>query len=152
MPKFLILKHYTGGPEPLPSCTPMSELTTDEIRAHIEFQRHVCQLLVESGEFVGAEGLSPEGVYVRYDGEGRPPVTDGPFPESKELIAGWFLVDVESKERAYEIAALASSEPGAGGLPMQEWLEVREVLGGSEETPIDDVVSMITATAWPTAG
>lgn len=57
-------------------------------------------------------------------------MTDGPFPESKELIAGWFLVDVESRERAYEIAAYASSEPGAGGLPMHEWLEVREVMSG----------------------
>lgn len=130
MPKFLLLKHYNGGPEPLPGCTPMSEWTPAEITAHIAFQRHVCEMLTERGEFVGAEGLSPEGTYVRYDGEGRPPVTDGPFPDSKELVAGWFLIDVESKERAYEVAAYASSEPGAGGQPMHEWLEVREVMSG----------------------
>ena len=132
MPKFLLLKHYNGGPEAHPNCVPMSEWTPQEIDAHIAFQRHVGDLLRERGEFVDAQGLSPEGAYVRYGGPNAAPVvTDGPFPEAKELIAGWYLVDVESAARAHEIAAYVSSAPGRGGEPIHEWLEVRPFLTAS---------------------
>jgi hypothetical protein len=80
---------------------------------------------VESGEFVSEGALSPEGTFVRYDGEGQPPVTDGPFAETKDLIAGFMIIDVESQERAYEAAAELSAAPGQGGRPIYEWLEVR---------------------------
>lgn len=130
MPKYLLLKHYTGGPEPHPSCAPMSEWTEDEITAHIAFQRHVGDLLRERGEFVDAQALSPDRTYVRYGGPDAAPVTtDGPFPETKELAAGWFLIDVESEARAHEVAAYVSSAPGPGGQPIYEWLEVRPVMG-----------------------
>ncbi|HEX5562332.1 MAG TPA: YciI family protein [Nocardioidaceae bacterium] len=129
MPKYLLLKHYSGGPEPLPSCVPMSEWTADEITAHIAFQHEVVRMLTESGELVDARGLSTEGAYVRFGGPGAAPVvTDGPFPETKELVAGWFLVDVDSKDRAHEIAAHASSAPGKDGEPIHEWIEVRPVM------------------------
>ena len=129
MPKYLLLKHYNGGPEPLPNCVPMSEWTPDEITAHIAFQHEVGRILREQGEFVDAQGLSPEGAYVRYGGTGAAPVvTDGPFPEAKELIAGWYLVDVESQARAHEIAAYVSSAPGKDGQPIHEWIEVRAVM------------------------
>jgi len=128
MPKFLILKHYNGGPTPA-QFAPMSKWTPEEVDAHIEFQRHVVRLLQDNGEFVDAQALSPEGSYVQYGGKGNPPVlTDGPFPESKELIAGWFIVDVDSVQRANEIAAYVSSAPGPGGEPIYEWLEVRPVM------------------------
>jgi hypothetical protein len=128
MPKYLLLKHYRGGPEP-PAYTPMSEWTEEEISAHIAFQRHVAELLRERGEFVDAQALSPEGTYVRYGGPDAAPVTtDGPFPETKELAAGWFLIDVDSEARAYEVAAYVSSAPGQGGEPIYEWLEVRPVM------------------------
>jgi hypothetical protein len=65
---------------------------------------------------------------VRFDGEGRPPVTDGPFPETKELIAGWMMIDVDSYERALEVAAALSAAPGPGGEPIHEWLELRPLL------------------------
>jgi hypothetical protein len=81
--------------------------------------------LRERGEFVSEGALSPEGTFVRYDGEGRPPVTDGPFAETKDLIAGFMIIDVESQERAYEAAAELSAAPGQGGRPIYEWLEVR---------------------------
>jgi hypothetical protein len=129
MPKYLLLKHYNGGPEPMPNCVPMSEWTSDEITAHIAFQREVVRVLTENGEMVDAQGLSPDGAYVRYGGPGAAPVvTDGPFPEAKELVAGWFLVDVESEARAHEIAAFASSAPGRNGEPIFEWIEVRAVM------------------------
>jgi hypothetical protein len=128
MPKYLLLKHYRGGPEPL-AYAPMSEWTEEEISAHIAFQRHVADLLRDRGEFVDAQALSPEGTYVRYGGPDAAPVTtDGPFPETKELAAGWFLIDVESEARAYEVAAYVSSAPGQGGEPIYEWLEVRPVM------------------------
>jgi hypothetical protein len=75
-----------------------------------------------------AQALSPEGTFVRYDGEGRPPVTDGPFAETKDLIAGWMVIDVETYERALELAGELSAAPGAGGKPIHEWLEVRPFL------------------------
>lgn len=129
MPKYLLLKHYNGGPEPLPGCVPMSEWSANDITAHVAFQREVGRMLTENGELVDAQGVSPEGAYVRYDGPDAPPVvTDGPFPETKELVAGWYLVDVDSQARAHEIAAHVSSAPGKDGEPIHEWIEVRAVM------------------------
>ena len=70
----------------------------------------------------------PRATWVRYDGEGRPPVTDGPFAETKDLIAGWMVIDVDSYERAVELAGELSAAPGAGGKPIHEWLELRPFL------------------------
>lgn len=129
MPKYLLLKHYSGGPEPVPGCVPMNEWTEDEISAHIAFQREVGRMLSERGELVDAQAVSPEGAYVRYGGPGAAPVvSDGPFPEAKELVAGWYLVDVDSASRAHEIAAYVSSAPGKGGEPIYEWVEVRPLM------------------------
>lgn len=129
MPKFLLLKHYNGGPEPV-ACPPMSEWTPEEVSAHIEFQFEVGRTLRESGEMVDAQGLAPDGAWVRYGGpDSGPVVLDGPFPETKELVAGWYLIDVDTEQRAYEVAAHVSSAPGAGGKPIHEWIEVRRVMG-----------------------
>jgi hypothetical protein len=81
-----------------------------------------------TGEFVDENALSPDGTWVRYDGDGRPPVTDGPFAETKDLIAGWMIIDVDSHERAVELAGELSAAPGQGGKPVYEWLEVRPFL------------------------
>jgi hypothetical protein len=81
--------------------------------------------LEKTGEFVDAQGVGQEGAWVRYDGEGRPPVVDGPFAETKDLIAGWMIIDVESWDRAVQLAGELSAAPGAGGKPIHEWLEVR---------------------------
>jgi hypothetical protein len=131
MAKYLLLKHYRGGPEfaGLDFCeTPMDQWTPEEVSAHIGFMGDVAEQLRERGEFVDAQGLSPEGTFVRFDGEGKPPVTDGPFAETKDLIAGWMVIDVESVERAHEAAALLSSAPGPNGVPIKEWIEVRPFL------------------------
>ncbi len=135
MPKYLLLKHYRGGPE-APGFAPMDQWTADEVSAHINFQHEINKMLVERGEFVDARGLSPDGAWVRYGGpDAAPVVLDGPFPETKELVAGWFLIDVDSQERAYEVAALASSAPGQGGEPIHEWLEVRQVMEAPPTEP-----------------
>jgi hypothetical protein len=84
-----------------------------------------------TGEFVSGDALMPDGAFVRYDGEGRPPVVDGPFPETKDLVAGWMIIDVESWDRAVELAGELSAAPGPGGEPIREWLEVRPLFGGT---------------------
>ena len=118
MPKYLLLKHYRGGPEPHHSFPPMDQWAPEDVEAHIAFQRHVSELLQENGEYVGVEALTPARTWVRYGGPDAAPVTtDGPHPETSDLIAGWFMIDVESHERALEIAAYVSSEPGPGGEP-----------------------------------
>ncbi len=129
MPKYLLLKHYRGGPEAHHPYPPMDQWDPADVEAHIAFQRHVNDLLEENGEFVDARALTPERTWVQYGGPDAAPVTtDGPHPETSDLVAGWFMIDVESRERALEIAAYASSAPGPGGEPINEWIDVREVM------------------------
>lgn len=99
-----------------------------DIEAHIAFMRDLNQKLVASGELVDAQGLSApsQAKLVRAGKDGKP-VTDGVFAESKEFLAGYWMVDVPSAERAYEIAALASAAPGVGGVPLYMSIEVRQV-------------------------
>ena len=129
--KYLLLKHYRGGPDPVGDRVPMDRWTPEEVDAHMQYMRDFAARLEETGEFVDAQALAPEGTFVRYDGEGRPPVTDGPFAETKDLIAGWMIIDVDTRERALELAGELSAAPGAGGEPLREWLELRPFLTGS---------------------
>src|SRR6195952_27995 len=125
MPKFLLLKHYAG------TTTPMTEWTPGEVEAHMQFQRDLVQEIADNGELVRVDALTGPDLakIVTYGGRGAAPVvTDGPFPESKEFLAGYFMIDVESAERAYEIAAKASAGPGSGGKPLYERIEGREVM------------------------
>lgn len=104
----------------------------EDFQAHIAFMHTFNQELIKAGELVGAEGLAPPGEarVVRAGKEGAPAVTDGPFAESKEFLAGYWIVEVEQPERAYEIAAKASAAPGPGGKPLIIPLEVRQVMSG----------------------
>ena len=102
----------------------------EELQAHIGFMLDLNKQLTEAGELVGAEGLAApaEAKIVRAGKNGVPAVTDGPFAESKEFLAGYWIVEVDRPERAYEIAARASSAPGSGGAPMSIPIEVRQVM------------------------
>ncbi|MEU5383650.1 YciI family protein [Kitasatospora cineracea] len=124
MAKYLLLKHYRGAPEP-EGFVPMDKWTPEEVTAHIQYMRDFAAKLEGTGEFVDAQALAPEGTWVQYGGEGKPPVTGGPFAETKDLIAGWMVIDVDSHQRALELAAELSAAPGAGGEPIHEWLELR---------------------------
>ena len=128
MTRFMLLQNYGAT---LACDVPMSEWDPADIRAHIAFQKALNEELGESGELVDAQGLAgPElARFVTFDGVGAPVVTDGPFPESKELLAGYRIVDVESEARAIEIAAKASAAPGPGGVPIQNPIEVRQIMG-----------------------
>lgn len=103
----------------------------DDFKAHIGFMHGLNRDLHEAGELVGAEGLAAPGEarVVRAGADGVPAVTDGPFPEAKEFLAGYWIVDVDRPERAYEIAARASAAPGPGGAPLMIPIEVRQVMG-----------------------
>ena len=98
MAKYLLLKHYRGGPAPVVDIDPMDQWAPADVDAHVQWMRDFATKLEESGEFVNHQALSPEGTFVRYGGEGKPPVTDGPFAETKDLIAGWLIIDVETYE------------------------------------------------------
>jgi len=101
-----------------------------------DFQRHVAHLkrlgqeLRDAGELVSTEGLvgPSQARIVRAGRDGAPEVTDGPFAESKEFLAGYWIVDVDTPQRAYEIAARQSSAPGPGGRPLNTPVEVRELM------------------------
>jgi hypothetical protein len=102
----------------------------DDIKAHIAFMHRLNTELRDAGELVGAEGLATPGEakIVRAGKNGVPAVTDGPFPEAKEFLAGYWIVETETPERAYEIAAKASAAPGPGGTPLILPIEVRQVM------------------------
>ena len=100
-----------------------------DLQAHIVFMIGLNKELRESGELVSAEGLSfPDQARLVRAGQNGAPVTDGVFPESKEFLAGYWIVDVESAERAYAIAAKVSAAPGPGGAPLNMPIEVRPVM------------------------
>ena len=129
--RYMLLQNY-GEVES--GCAPMAEWTPEEIKAHIDFQHALNAELLERGELVDAQGLAgpDQAKFVVSDGVGAPVITDGPFPESKELLAGYRLIDVETLDRALEIAAQASAAPGQNGAPIRDRIEVRQVLGAPD--------------------
>ena len=123
--KFMLLQHYS----PAENCAvPMYEWRPEDIQAHVAFQQALNAELLANGELVDAQGLSDVAKTVTNVGS-ESKITDGPFPESKELLAGYRLVDVDSVERALEIAAQASAAPGPNGVPIGDHIEVRQILG-----------------------
>ena len=100
-----------------------------DLEAHIAYMMNLNQDLSKSGELVSAEGLTfpDQAKRVRAANDGTP-ITDGVFPESKEFLAGYWIVDVATPERAYALAARASAAPGPGGAPLNMWIEVRPIM------------------------
>jgi hypothetical protein len=129
MPRFLLIVNYDDGVIDVP----MDQWTPDEIAAHMNYYEALNRDLIESGELVEGTILAHPRLarVVRSDGASPPVVTDGPFPESKEVVAGFQVVDVESEARAVEIAARVSAVPGPAGVPLQQPIEVRQVMSGS---------------------
>ncbi len=101
-----------------------------DIQTHFAFLKRLNTELSESGELVANEPLaSPDQAKVVRAGKNGAPVTDGVFPEAKEFLLGYWVVDVETPERAYEIAARLSAGPGHGGVPTNMPIEVRQIMG-----------------------
>lgn len=125
--RFMLMMRYEGSEH----CDiPMHQWAPEDIEGHIDFQRALGKELTDNGELVDAQGLPDPSMarIVTYDGVTSPVITDGPFPESKEFLAGYWIVDVDSPERAIEIAVKASAAPGPNGIPIAQPIEVREVM------------------------
>jgi hypothetical protein len=105
-----------------------------DLKAHIEFMHAFNKELKDSGVFVAAEGLAfpDQAKVVRAASDGTP-ITDGVFPEAKEFLAGFWIIDVESPEQAYQIAARASAAPAPGGKPGSILIEVRQIMSGAPQ-------------------
>jgi hypothetical protein len=124
--KYMLMMNTPGG-----GPYQVAAWAKQDFQAHIAFMKSFAKKLGESGELVVAEGLAgpDQARRVRAGKDGKP-ITDGVFPEAKEFLAGYWIVDVESPERAYEIAAQASAAPGPGGAPLNMAIEVRQVMSG----------------------
>ncbi|HEX3551369.1 MAG TPA: YciI family protein [Candidatus Elarobacter sp.] len=105
-----------------------------DLEKSVAFMRAFTKELEDAGVFVATEGLAfpHEAKVVRAASDGSP-ITDGVFPESKEFLAGYWIIDVESAEEAYRIAARVSGAPGPGGVPGGMPIEVRRIMSGAEE-------------------
>jgi hypothetical protein len=126
MTRYLLVVNFEGGVVE----TPMEEWKPEEITAHLDYYKALHQELVSSGELVQSEVLAGPDLakIVTSDGRAAPVVTDGPFQEFKEWLAGYQIVDVESEERAIEIATKISAVPGPGGAATQQPIQVRQVM------------------------
>jgi hypothetical protein len=114
--------------------TPMTEWAPEDLKTHMDYYAALRKELIDSGELVEQQALTgPElAKVVTSDGGPATVVTDGPFAESKEMLAGYQLVDVESEARAIEIAARISCVPGPGGVPLQQPIGVRRVMDAAD--------------------
>jgi hypothetical protein len=126
MPKYLLGTTFEPGADP----TPMEEWTEDEVTAHLNYYEVLGRQLRESGELVDSTILTgpDRAKIVRSGPGGEPVVTDGPFQEFKEWLAGYLIVEVPDEARALEIAALVSAVPGRGGVPTGQPTHVRQVM------------------------
>jgi hypothetical protein len=132
MTRYLLVVNFEGGVIE----TPMDEWKPEEIAAHLDHYKAIRDELVSSGELVQSEVLAGPDLakIVTSNGATAPVVTDGPFQEFKEWLAGFQVVDVESEARAIEIAAKISAVPGPGGVATQQPIQVRQVM---DQAPSD---------------
>jgi hypothetical protein len=128
--KFMVQMNVKKGPYQ------MEGWAKEDVKRMVQFMDRLNRDLKASGQMVSAEGLvSPDQArLVTAAGDGSPSVTDGPFAESKEFIAGFWIIDVKSADEAYRFAARVSSCPGPGGKPLNMPVEVRAV---GEAPPTD---------------
>jgi hypothetical protein len=127
--KFMMMMHYAGEGPAIHTWPPQ------DIQAHIQFMHDLNRKLLEAGELVDAQGLAgPDQARIIRARKGGPPaITDGPFPESKEFLAGFWIIDVADEKRAIEVASTASAAPGLGGAPMSIPIELRQVMSAPKQ-------------------
>ena len=125
--RFMLMMHAPRGT----GVYQIHSWSPEDLKNHIGFMHDLNTELKQADEFVDAQGLTPPGqAKLVRAGKNGMPATDGPFAESKEFLVGYWIVEVDSAERAYEIAARASSAPGPGGEPLINPIEVRQVMSG----------------------
>ena len=132
--KYMLLMNFPYGKWNTDSIFTWPE---EDAKAHIAFLRHFNEELRANGEYVTAQGLAvpDEAKIVRARTDAPPEVTDGPFAEAKEFLAGYWILDLDGMERAVELAARASGAPGRGGKPLNMPIEVRQMMGGPSSEP-----------------
>jgi hypothetical protein len=131
MPKYVLIVNFQPGV----ADTPMDEWRPEEIEAHLDYYRALNRELEESGELLQTEILvGPDLAKIVTSDGAATVVTDGPFQEFKEWAAGFQIFEVDSEERALEIAARLSAVPGPDGVPIQQPIHVRQVM---EDSPSD---------------
>ena len=125
--KYMLLMQFSQVSAGFPS---MDQWTRDEIAAHIAFMRDADKEIAARGRLIDAQGLaSPDQArIVRAGADGSAVITDGPYPETKEFLAGYWLVDCPTPDAAYDLAAYLSTAPGPGGRPLNMPLHVQPVL------------------------
>src|SRR6476660_10223103 len=111
-----------------------SKWPKEELQANMAFMRKIAAELKDEGVLLQTAGLAwpQQAVIVRAGNDGQP-ITDGVFPEAKEFLAGYWLIDVESAEQAYKVAARISLAPAPKGTEGTMPLEVREVMSRAPE-------------------
>lgn len=125
--KFMLMMHTPAGTGDYQ----INDWSPEDFKAHIAFMHTFNKKLIDAGEFAGAEGLAaPSEAKVVKAAKDGTPVTDGVFPEAKEFLAGYWIVDVDSPARAYKLAAEISAAPGLRGAPLNMNVEVRQVMSG----------------------
>ncbi len=129
--------------------TPMEQWQPEEITAHLDYYRSLNDELRASGELVGGEVLAGPDLakVVRAEDVSAPVVMDGPFQEFKEWVAGYQIVDVDSEERAVEIAARVSAVPGPGGRPLAQPVQVRRIMDHGPSSADEMLTFLETADA-----
>jgi hypothetical protein len=135
MTKFLLIVDYQPGVID----TPLTEWAPEDVKAHMDYYKALNEELTANGELVELVTLTwpEEAKSVTSDGKAAPVITDGPFLESKEMLAGFQVVDVDSLERALEIAARVSEVPGPGGIPLQQPISVRRVMDAADHEALN---------------
>jgi hypothetical protein len=125
--KYMLLMQFSAQTADFPS---IDTWTPEELQAHIGFMIDLNGKLAAAGELLDAQGLAmPEQArIVRAGSSGAAVVTEGPFAETKEFLAGYWIVDCDTPERAVEIAARVSTAPGPGGRPLNMPIEVRPIM------------------------
>jgi hypothetical protein len=127
--KYILMMHGSKG-----AWDEYAKWSKEDLQRNIEFMKRFNKELHDSGVFVDTKGLAlPQDAKIVRAGDHGEPVTDGVFPESKEFLAGYWVIDVEGPEQAYKIAARVSAAPGPGGKPGNMPIEVRQVLGGHSD-------------------
>jgi hypothetical protein len=147
MPKYLLAVNFEGGVVD----TSMEEWKPEEIEAHLDYYKALHRELVASGELVESEVLAPPDLakIVSSDGISAPVVTDGPFQEFKEWVAGYQIVDVDSEARAIEIAGKISAVPGQNGVATGQPIQVRQIMdqGPSTATEMEGFLEHVGRTS-----
>ena len=144
MTKYLLIVDFQPGVAE----SPMEDWKPEEVEAHLNYYRALNRELTASGELVDVTILMGPDLakVVTSDGAGLPVVTDGPFQEFKEWVAGFQIVDVDTEARALEIAAKYSAVPGEGGVPIQQPIQVRQIMEDSPSTSAEMEGFLETAT------